>query len=58
MAGDMTKRRTPDNDLINTREEYELSYWGRHLGVSRQELLAALKAVGNSASKVRQHLRK
>lgn len=58
MAGDPTKRGTPDNDLINTRQEYELSYWARHLGVSRQELLAAFKAVGNSASKVRQHLRK
>jgi hypothetical protein len=55
---DPTKRGTQDNDLINTRQEYELSYWQRYLGVSRQELLAAFKAVGNSASKVRQHLRK
>jgi uncharacterized protein DUF3606 len=55
---DPTKRGRQDNDLINTRQEYELSYWQRYLGVSRQELLAAFKAVGNSASKVRQHLRK
>jgi len=58
MADDPTKRGTPDNDLINTREERELSYWQRRLGVSREKLMAAFKAVGNSSSKLRQHFGK
>jgi hypothetical protein len=58
MRDDPSKRGTPDNDLINTKQEYELSYWSRRLGVPREKLMAAFKAVGNSASKVRQYLGK
>jgi hypothetical protein len=58
MRDDPGKRGTPDNDLINTKLEYELSYWSRRLGVPREKLMAAFKAVGNSASKVRQYLGK
>jgi hypothetical protein len=39
-------------------EEHEVSYWTKVLGVSREQLQAAVNAVGNSADAVRQHLGK
>jgi hypothetical protein len=37
-------------------DESEVKYWAKHLGVSRDELHAAIDKVGNSAAAVRKEL--
>ncbi|KAB0523741.1 DUF3606 domain-containing protein [Xanthomonas cissicola] len=49
---------SPDRDRINVNEDYELQYWTKALGVSAEELRAAVKAVGPTAAAVRKHLGK
>jgi hypothetical protein len=56
MAEDSSSRRAPDTYRINTREQAEVNYWTRQLGVTREQLLSAVRAVGDSEDKVRQHL--
>jgi len=55
---DKTKTGWPDSDLINTGENYEVEYWSKKFGISAEQLKAAVKAVGNSAAAVGQHLKK
>lgn len=56
MSDDMNKRGSQDRSRIALGEEHEVKYWTQSLGVSREELEEAVKSVGNSADKVRQHL--
>jgi len=56
MSDDKTKRGDRDRNRISMAEDYEVRYWTGRLGVSRAELEEAVKSVGNSADKVRQHL--
>ena len=49
---------TPDRNLINVNESYELSYWAEKFGVKPQQLKDAVKAVGTSAKEVEAHLKK
>lgn len=58
MADDKSKTGSPDRDLVNVNEEYELRYWTEKFGVSAEELKAAVKAVGTSVDAVRRHLNK
>ena len=58
MADDKTKTGAADRDRINVNEDYELQYWTKALGVSADELRAAVKAVGPTAAAVRKHLGK
>ena len=58
MADDKTKTGAADRNRINVNEDYELHYWTKALGVSADELRAAVKAVGPTASAVRDHLGK
>jgi hypothetical protein len=53
-----TKTGSPDRDLINTSENYEVEYWSNKFGVTPEQLKAAVKAVGNSAEAVKTHLDK
>lgn len=46
-----------DRSRISTSERYEMDYWSEKFNVSRDELEAAVKAVGNSADKVEEHLK-
>jgi len=57
MSDDKNKRGPADRSRIAMSEEHEVRYWTKELGVSEQELQKAVKAVGNSADKVREHLR-
>ena len=57
MSDDTRNVGTPDRDRINVHEAYE-QYWTKALGVSADELRAAVDAVGPVAAKVRQHLGK
>jgi len=58
MADDLKKRGPQDRSRINVHEEHEVRYWTQELGVSREQLEAAVKAAGVSAQTVREHLKK
>jgi hypothetical protein len=46
----------PDRSKINMHEDYEVKYWTRELGISKEQLQKAVDKVGNSASAVRKEL--
>lgn len=58
MADDKTKTGIADDIRINTSESYELQYWSEKFGVTRDELIAAVKAVGPMVADVRRELGK
>lgn len=58
MSDDKQNTGSPDRDRINVNEDYELQYWTKNLGVTSDQLKAAVKAVGPTAAAVRQHLGK
>jgi hypothetical protein len=51
------KRLLPSK-TIDVRQEYELQYWARAFGVGREDLLAAVAAVGSDARAVSRQLGK
>jgi len=57
MADDLANRGPQDRARISLSEEHEVRYWTQALGVDKDRLAAAVKAVGNSADRVREHLR-
>ncbi|MGB5786667.1 MAG: DUF3606 domain-containing protein [Stenotrophomonas geniculata] len=58
MSDDKKNTGRPDRDRINVNEDYELQYWTTALGVSAEELRAAVAAVGPTTVAVRKHLGK
>jgi hypothetical protein len=56
MPDDKTKRGGRDRDLIALKEDYEVRYWTQALGVTKSELIEAVRAVGHSAVAVRRYL--
>ncbi len=50
------KKGQPDRSRINLTEDFEVKYWTKHLGVSREQLARAVDKVGNSAAAVRKEL--
>jgi Protein of unknown function (DUF3606) len=54
--GGLIKKVQPDRSKINLHEPYEIKYWSRALGVSKDELTKAVDKVGNSAAMVRKEL--
>jgi len=58
MSDDRSKTGSPDRDRISTSEDYEVRYWSEKFGVSKQELIDAIKASGsNSPDKVEAYLK-
>jgi uncharacterized protein DUF3606 len=53
---DLNKKGAGDRSKINMHEDYEVKYWTKQLGVSRDELEKAIDKVGNSAAAVRKEL--
>jgi Protein of unknown function (DUF3606) len=49
--------RQPDERSIGLDDPMEISYWVKFLDTTRDELLAAISAVGTSAEEVRRYLR-
>jgi hypothetical protein len=49
---------SPETKLINVNEDYEVAYWTKELGVSKEKLKEAVAAVGTSAGAVREYLNK
>lgn len=58
MADNTVNRGQPDRSKINMSEDYEVQYWTKHLGVSRDELQRAVDKVGNGAAAIRKQLGK
>ena len=58
MSDDKSKRAPADRSKISLSDEYEVRYWTNALGVDKQELTAAVQAVGNSADRVKNYLKK
>jgi 3-oxoacyl-[acyl-carrier-protein] synthase III len=56
MSDNLTKRDQRDRSKINMDEEFEVRYWTKELGVSREELQKVVDKVGNSAAAVRKEL--
>ncbi len=56
---DNLKRKGPrDASRINVSEAHELAYWSKKLSVSKEKLVAAVKAVGAMVEDVKRHLKK
>jgi hypothetical protein len=53
---DLNKKGAGERSKINMHEDYEVKYWTKQLGVSRDELEKAVDKVGNSAAAVRKEL--
>ena len=58
MSDNKSNTGSPDRDRINMNEDYEVRDWSESLGVTREELQEAVNAVGNSADKVREYLKR
>jgi hypothetical protein len=58
MSDDKSNRGPQDASRINVHEEYEVRYWTKALGVTKEALEAAVKKVGVSADAVRKELGK
>lgn len=46
MNADLSKRRPQDATKVNVNESWELDYWFKELGVTKERLKEAVKAVG------------
>lgn len=57
MADDKTERGPRDSSRIAMGEDYEVQYWTKKFGVSREELQKAVDAVGNDASAIEKRLK-
>jgi hypothetical protein len=58
MPDDPTKRGPQDRTRISLTEDFEVRYWTKKFGVSKEELAKAVHAVGHSAEKVAEYFRK
>ena len=56
MSDDKGNRGSPDRDRIDMSDPDEVRNWTKSLGVSKEQLEEAVRAVGATASKVREHL--
>jgi 3-oxoacyl-[acyl-carrier-protein] synthase III len=53
---DLKNKGPQDRSKINMHEDYEVKYWTKELGVSKEKLQKAVDKVGNSAAAVRKDL--
>ena len=58
MADDLTDRGRQDRSRVNIHEDYEVRYWTKTLGVSKEELQKLVDKHGNSAAKIKEALGK
>jgi hypothetical protein len=57
MSDNKSKRRPQDSSRINMSEDYEVSYWTKKLGISREELKRATSKFSSFVSRVRSGLK-
>lgn len=58
MADNLNDRGPRDRSRINVHEQWELSYWCRHFGVTPAQLMNAVNQVGVMVNDVRRYLGK
>jgi hypothetical protein len=58
MSDDKHKTGKPDRDRINVNEPYELEYWSKEFGVTKDRLKQAEKKVGPRVKDVKKELGK
>jgi hypothetical protein len=56
MSDDKSNKGPQDQQRISLDQDHELRYWTQALGCSEEQLREAVRAVGNTASKVRTYL--
>jgi hypothetical protein len=56
MSDNLNNRGPQDRNRINVNESWEVTYWTKELGVSKEELEKAVKKAGTAVSAVRQEL--
>lgn len=56
MSNASDSRIPKDIAKVELAEEWQLTYWTQQLGVSEQDLRAAVQQVGDSSEQVRRHL--
>jgi hypothetical protein len=56
MSDDLKQRHGQDRQRINLNEKWEVDYWTKELGLSKDELERAVREAGNQVTAVRQHL--
>jgi hypothetical protein len=52
MADDKTKTAPQDAKLISLTEDYEIAYWTKKFGVTKEPLAEAVQRVGHSVAAV------
>lgn len=57
MSDDKSQRAPQDAARVAMGEDYEVGYWTRRFGVSRERLAEAVDAVGNGADRVETYLK-
>ena len=58
MPDDRSRRGSRDRMRINMGEDYEVEYWTKTLGISKDRLTETVKKVGDSVQAVRRELGK
>lgn len=58
MSDDRTNRGAQDRSRISLSEDYEVQYWTKEFGVSRERLEQLVAQHGNSTAKIREALGK
>ncbi|GJE12386.1 DUF3606 domain-containing protein [Methylobacterium longum] len=58
MADDLDRREPEDKFKINVHEEWELRYWARRFGVTREQIVDAVRRVGVQTRDVARYLGK
>jgi hypothetical protein len=53
---DLKKKGPADRSKINLNEDYEVNYWTKELGISKDKLQKVVNKVGSSADAVRKEL--
>jgi hypothetical protein len=56
MSDDKVDRGEPDRSRINLNEEYEVRYWREKLGITKEELVDAVRKVDDSPKAARELL--
>lgn len=58
MVDDLKRRGHEDRERININEPSELHRWSKELGLTKDQLRAAVRKFGSTADKVRDELKK
>jgi hypothetical protein len=58
MSDDKQNRGNPDRQRIDVNDPKELNNWAKSLGVSTEEIEAAVRKVGSTADRVREYLQR